>query len=93
MSCEIIQFSAAARPARPVSDKHASAGATVIGNRALTPWQRRREGKPELPPPATETAENVRIRTERREAWWLAERVADCWHARWRWHHELEAAQ
>jgi hypothetical protein len=39
MSCEIIQFSAAARPARPVSDQP-----------ALTPWQRRREGKPELPP-------------------------------------------
>jgi hypothetical protein len=82
MNCEIIQFSAAARPARPVSDKP-----------ALTPWQRRREGKPELPPPATETAKNARIRTERREAWWLAERVADYWHARWRWHHELEAAQ
>jgi hypothetical protein len=39
MSCEIIQFSAAARPARPVSDKRAPPG-------VLTPMQRRREGKP-----------------------------------------------
>jgi hypothetical protein len=82
MSCEIIQFSAAARPARPVSDQP-----------ALTPWQRRREGKPELPPPATETAKNARIRTARREAWWLAERVADYWHARFKWRDELWTAQ
>jgi hypothetical protein len=43
---------------------------------ALTPRQQRRR-KPELPPPATETAKNARIRTERRDAWWLAQRVAD----------------
>jgi hypothetical protein len=89
MSCEIIQFSAA-RPVRAVSDKRSS---PVIGNRLLTPRQRRREGKPELPPPATETAKNARIRTERRDAWWLAERVTDYWRARWKWHHELETAQ
>jgi hypothetical protein len=82
MSCEIIQFSAAARPVRP-----------VIDNRVLTPMQRRREGKPELLPPATETAKNARIRTERRDAWWLAERVADYWHARWKWVNALEIAQ
>jgi hypothetical protein len=83
MSCEIIQFSAAAeRPGRSVSGKQATAGVTAIGNRALTPRQRRREGKPELPPPATETAKNAGIRTERRDAWWLAERAADYWHAR-----------
>jgi hypothetical protein len=55
MNCEIILFSAAARPARHVSDKQAPEGVTAIGNRVLTPRQRRREGKPELPPPATET--------------------------------------
>ncbi len=71
MSGEVIQFSTAARSVRPASDKP-----------ALTPWQRRREGKPELPPPTTETAKNARIRTARREAWWLAARVADYWHAR-----------
>jgi hypothetical protein len=93
MSCEIIQFSTAARPVRPVSDKRAPAGVTVIGNRILTPRQRRREGKPELPPPATETAKNARIRTERRDAWWLAERSADYWHARFKWRDALATAQ
>jgi hypothetical protein len=93
MSCEIIQFSAAARLARPVSDKRAPAGVTAIGGRILTPRQRRREGKPELPPPATETAKNFRIRTERRDAWWLAGRVADYWHARFKWRDELSIAQ
>jgi hypothetical protein len=73
MSCEIIQFSAAARPSRAVSDK--------------------REGKPALPPPATETAKNARIRTERRDAWWLAERAADYWKARLDWHAALGTAQ
>jgi hypothetical protein len=64
-----------------------------VSDPALAPWQRRREGKPELPPPATETAKNARIRTERHEGWWLAERVADCWKARLDWHAELGTAQ
>jgi hypothetical protein len=68
MSCEIIQFSTAARPARPVSDKQTPSEVTAIGNRVLTPRQRRREGKPGLPPPATETAKNSRIRIARRDA-------------------------
>jgi hypothetical protein len=85
MSAEIIQFSTAAR------QTHAKL--TAIGNSVLTPRQRRREGKPELPPPATETAKNARIRTERRDAWWLAERVADYWRARLDWHGALETAQ
>jgi hypothetical protein len=89
MSCEIIQLSTFTRPTRTVSDQQTPA----IGNRVLTPRQRRREGKPELPPPATETARNARIWTERRDAWWLAERVADYWHARFKWCHELETAQ
>jgi hypothetical protein len=36
MSCEVIQFSAPARPGRPVSGKQATAGVTAIGNIALT---------------------------------------------------------
>src|ERR1700686_3482304 len=82
MSCEIIQISAFTRPARPASDKHPPAEATAIGSRLLTPRQRRREGKPELPPPATETAKNSRIRTERRDAWWHACRVTEYWRTR-----------
>jgi hypothetical protein len=93
MSCEIIQFSAFSRPTRPESDKQAPVGVTAIGNRVLTPRQRRREGKPELPPPATETAKNFRIRTKRRDAWWLADRTADYWHARFKWDQALDTAQ
>lgn len=93
MSCEIIQFSTAARSARPVSDKQAPGGVTVIGNRVLTPRQRRSAGKPELPPPATETAKNARIRAERRDAWWLADRTADYWHAHLKFDQELDTAQ
>jgi hypothetical protein len=58
VGCEIIQTSAFTRPARPVSGKQPPAEAIAIGNRLLTPRQQRREGKPELPPPATETAKN-----------------------------------
>ena len=65
----------------------------ATGDRVLTPRQRRREGKPELPPPATETAKNARIRAERRDAWWLAAREADYWHARFKWRDELWATQ
>jgi len=93
MSCEIIQFSTAARPARHVSDNQTPAGVTAIGNRVLTPRQRRREGKPELPPPATETAKNARIRTERRDAWRLACRVSEYWRTRLDWHSALRTAQ
>ena len=93
MSCEIIQFSTAARPVRSASDKQAPVGVTAIGSRVLTPRQRRREGKPELPPPATETAKNARIRTERRDAWWHAGRVSDYWRTRMDWHSALGTAQ
>jgi hypothetical protein len=89
MSGEIIQFSTFTRPTRAASDKQTPA----TGDRILTPRQRRREGKPELPPPATETAKNARIRTERRDAWWLAERAADYWHARFKWRDALATAQ
>jgi hypothetical protein len=93
MSCEIIQFSVLTRAARHVSDLHPPAEVTAIGNRVLTPRQRRREGKPELPPPATETAKNSRIRIVRRDAWWHAGRVADYWRARLDWTSELGTAQ
>jgi hypothetical protein len=93
MSCEIIQLSAFSRPTRPESDKQTPAEVTAMGNRVLTPRQRRREGKPELPPPATETAKNSRIRITRRDAWWHADRVADYWHARLNWHSALGIAQ
>jgi hypothetical protein len=66
---------------------------TAIGNRVLTPMQHRREGKPELPPPATETAKNARIRIKRRDAWRLADRVTDYWRARMDWCSALEIAQ
>jgi Ni/Co efflux regulator RcnB len=78
-SCEIIQISAFTRPARPVSDKQPPAEATAIGNRLLTPRQRRREVKPELPPPVTETAKNSRIRIARRDAWRRARLVSEYW--------------
>jgi hypothetical protein len=93
MSCEIIQFSAGARPVRKATDKRTPMEVTAIVTRALTPRQRRREGKPELPPPATETAKNSRIRIARRDAWWHAGRVADYWDARRKWRHELATAQ
>ena len=55
MTCEIIELSTFTRPSRSVSDKR------PLG-------QRLREAKPELPPPATETAKNSRIRIKRRDA-------------------------
>lgn len=56
MSCEIIQFSAAARTGRPETDNRA--GVTSIGDRVVTPRERR-EGKREFPPPATETGKKL----------------------------------
>ena len=93
MSCEIIQFSAAARQGRPVSGKQATAGVTAIGNRALTPRQRRREGKPELPPPATETAGNGRLRKERHEVWRMAAAATRYWRARIDFHDAVLSVQ
>ena len=93
MTCEIIQFSAATRPARPASDQQTPAGVTAFSDRALTPRQMRRLGKPELPPPATETARNSRIRSARRDAWWHAARLAEYWRARLDWHSALGTAQ
>jgi hypothetical protein len=89
----IIQFSTAARPARPVSDQQIPAGVTAFSERALTPGQALRLGKPKLPPSATETAKNSRIRIARRDAWWRAGRVTDYWRARMDWEYVLETAQ
>ena len=91
MSCEIIQFSAAARPSRSVSEKPSPAAVTAFSDRTLTPRQMRRLGKPELPPPATETAKNSRIRIARRDAWWRA--GPDYWRARLDWQSALGIAQ
>jgi hypothetical protein len=33
------------------------------------------------------------MRAERRDAWWLACRATEYWHARLKWHHELSTAQ
>jgi hypothetical protein len=93
MSCEIIQFSTAARTTRAVSDKQTPAEVTATGDRVLTPGQRRREGRPELPPPATETAKNSRIRRARGDAWEAARRISEYWLARMKWQIALEIAQ
>lgn len=69
------------------------ASVTAFVPRALTPRQMRRQGKPELPPSATETARNSRIRTARRDAWWRAERLEDYWRARLDWYSALGTAQ
>jgi hypothetical protein len=66
---------------------------TAIANRVLTPRQQRREGKPELPPPATETAKNARIRLDRRDVWWNARSLMEYWRARLDWHSTLQHAQ
>src|SRR3954471_11849470 len=89
----IIQFSAAARPARAVSDQQGPAGVTAFNDRALTPGQALRLGKPKLPPSATETAKNSRIGIARRDAWWHAGRVTDYWRARMDWQSALSTAQ
>jgi hypothetical protein len=57
MTCEIIQLSTSARLARTVSEKTTAAEVTAFVDRGLTPRQMRRLGKPELPPPTTETSE------------------------------------
>jgi hypothetical protein len=96
VNCEIIQFSAASRPARTVSEKPSPAEVTAICeriNRTLTPRELRRAGKPPLPPPLTETCKNARIRIKRRDAWWHAGWVASYWRARLDWQGALECAQ
>jgi hypothetical protein len=81
MSAEIFQFSTA--PRRIENVKTSTRVGEDIGDNlpaeltAFTPSQRRRAGRPELPPPATETAKNARIGIVRRDAWWLAGRVAN----------------
>ena len=89
----IIELSTVARPARPASYLQARASITAFVAPALTPRQERRQGKPELPPPATETAKNSRLRNGRRDAWWRAERLVDYWRARLDWCGALSCAQ
>src|SRR5258705_13873683 len=89
----VIQFPAFARPAHPVSEKPSAGEVTAFVDRGLTPRQMRRLGKSELPPPATETAKNSRIRSARRDAWWHAGWLVDYWRARLDWHSALGTAQ
>jgi hypothetical protein len=89
----IIELPTASRTARPLSDQQLPASVTAFVPRALTPRQERRRGKPELPPPATETAKNSRIRNARRDAWWHAGRLTEYWRARLDWEQALEVAQ
>jgi hypothetical protein len=49
MSCEIIQFSAAARPARPVSDKRAPRAFLRQGNGDAKESQSSRRRRPKPP--------------------------------------------
>jgi hypothetical protein len=97
MSAEIFQFSTA--PRRLEKIKTSTRVGEDIGDNlpaevtAFTPSQRRRQGKPELPPPVTETAKNARIRVERREAWRCARNVAEYWSSRADWHSALSYAQ
>jgi hypothetical protein len=89
----IIQLATPARSTRSVSDQQTPASVTAFVPRPLTPMQQRRRGKPELPPPATETAKNSRLRNGRRDAWWRAERLVDYWRARFDWYSALGTAQ
>lgn len=89
----VVQLPTSGRPARPVSDQKTPASVTAFVAPALTPRQERRQGKPEFPPPATESAKNSRIRNARRDAWWRAERLVDYWRARFDWYSALGTAQ
>jgi len=62
MTCEIIQLSAAARPARPVSDQQTPAGVTAFSARALTQgrcgaWESRSSRRRRPKPPKTPGSE------------------------------------
>ena len=78
----------------PLNSSSIQAGNPPLeANRVPTPRQRRREGKPELPSPATETAKNFRIRIARRDTWWHTDRVLNYWRARLDWCSALGVAQ
>lgn len=66
---------------------------TSPGSHLFTPRQQWREGRLPLPPPATETAKNSRLRISRRDAWWRASRVVDYRLARMEWLSALRLAQ
>jgi hypothetical protein len=89
----VIDLSSVARPVRPTSGQQSSEGVATFVAPALTPRRERRQGKPELPPPATETARNSRLRIGRRDAWWHAERLVSYWRARLDWYDALCCAQ
>jgi hypothetical protein len=100
MSCEIIQFSVAARPARHVSAKQAAAKAEE-GADEMTNYRSERAAKraakllevTTAPENFSETCRNQRFRLSRRDAWWAADRLTDYWRARLDWQSALSVAQ
>ena len=90
MSCEIIQFSAAAR----ISPKRRRSVRTADINRMS-----RGELEQEPERPARDEGEistscrNHRLRLSRRDAWWAARHETDYWRARLDWNSALGCAQ
>src|SRR5258706_11304012 len=91
MTCEIIQFSTAAR----VSPKRGKAIVRAAGTSRMPPVELEQE--PERPArdegELSTTCKNSRLRQMRDEAWNRARQTTSYWHARLRWHSELECAQ
>src|ERR1700682_2739832 len=92
MSADIIQFSAAARPAKRVDEIEASARAIVASNPQVSTEPVGRTGRP-LPEPLTETCKNQRLRNARREVWRDASALTSYWRARLDWDSALGSAQ
>ncbi|EIG63491.1 hypothetical protein [Bradyrhizobium sp. WSM1253] len=58
----------------------------------MTPRDKRRQLRWEQEPPQTETARNVRLRHQRRDAWYAAEARTRYWSARMKLHSAIESA-
>jgi hypothetical protein len=94
--CEIIQFSAAARPARKATDKPTAAEVGAMCeriNRAISPVYEEERWKRRLPEPLTDSCRNQRLRLSRRDAWWAAQYLTAYWRARMDWQSALSTAQ
>src|SRR5229473_4973670 len=91
MSCEIIQFSTAAR----VSPKRGKAivrpAGTSLMSRADLEREPERPGRDDVE--LSTTCKNSRLRQTRDEAWNRARQTTSYWQARLDWHGELECAQ
>ena len=94
MSCEIIQFSTAARVSAKRREKIQTStrvGEDIGDDFPTGPILNRRE-RP-LPEPLTETCKNQRLRDQRKAAWNRARHTTDYWHASLKWSHALSCAQ